>query len=281
MQHREFELRTLDGTRLFAQSWTPVGTPLQSVAVIHGLGEHSGRYAEMAGVFASAGLQVVSFDQRGHGRTGGRLPSFYVLRDDIHVLLDMQRREGFQRPVLLGQSMGGGLVLSLVLQQSTGLSAAVAMSPMIRTAFPPPYWKLFVARWLGRVWPGLTLNSGINANHLSHDPEAIRAYLGDPLVHHRISAALGLTMLESGEHVLEIADRWNLPLLLMHGTDDRITSSQASQAFAKKAGTQCTLMLWEDLAHDLHHECERLGVLHFVADWILRQSEPSANRMVD
>jgi alpha-beta hydrolase superfamily lysophospholipase len=272
MQHQELELRTADGTSLYAQMWTPSGPIARAVAIVHGLGEHSGRYNEMAEFFASMGLMVLAYDHRGHGRSGGGLPSFEVLRSDIDVALEFLRRHGFAKPTLVGQSMGGGLVLQHALRFPASIGSAVAMSPMLRTAFPPPFWKLWLGRVVGNVWPSFTLRTGIDANDLSHDPEAVRAYLADPWVHRKISAALGLSMIAAGERSLEHAGELSVPLLLMHGTADRITSHRASEAFARDAGSWCRLQLWDGLAHDLHHELQRTDVLRYIVDWILVES---------
>jgi alpha-beta hydrolase superfamily lysophospholipase len=272
MQHQELELRTGEGTSLYAQTWTPSGPIARAVAIVHGLGEHSGRYKEMAEFFASMGLMVLAYDHRGHGRSGGRLPSFEVLRSDIDVALEFLRQQGFAKPTVVGQSMGGGLVLQHALRFPASIASAVAMSPMLRTAFPPPFWKLWLGRVVGNVWPSFTLGTGIDANDLSHDPEAVREYLADPWVHRKISAALGLSMIKAGEWSLEHAGDLRVPLLLMHGTADRITSHRASEAFARGAGSWCRLQLWDDLAHDLHHELQRTDVLRYIVDWILVES---------
>lgn len=280
MQHRELELRTGDETLLYAQTWTPSGPIARAVAIVHGLGEHSGRYKEMAEFFASMGLMVLAYDHRGHGRSGGGLPSFDVLRNDIDVALEFLRHQGFAKPTLLGQSMGGGLVLQHALRSPESIASAVAMSPMLRTAFPPPFWKLWLGRVIGSVWPSFTLGTGIDANDLSHDPEAVRAYLADPWVHRKISAALGLSMIAAGEWSLEHAGELRVPLLLMHGSADRITSHRASEAFAQSAGNLCRLQLWDGLAHDLHHEVQRTDVLRYIVDWILvesSQTRPAAS----
>lgn len=291
MKHHEFELTTVSGQRLVAQSWTPAAKPWQAVGIVHGLGEHSGRYAHVAQALTDAGLVVCTYDQRGHGRSrhgasdngldGSGLPSFDVLRCDIDVLIASMQSQGYPKPFLMGQSMGGGLVLNLAVRRPSSLSGVIAMSPMLRTAFTPPMWKLAVARWLGRVWPRLTLGNGLNADDLSHDRTAVQQYLDDPLVHRRISAALGLSMLESGEWTLEHADQLQLPVLLMHGTGDRITSAAASQLFAERAGQRCTLELWPNLYHDLHHELERDQVLQRVIDWLRAQSQPPQSELVD
>lgn len=283
MKHHEFELTTISGQRLVAQSWTPAVKPWQAIGIVHGLGEHSGRYAHVAQALTDAGLYVCTYDQRGHGRSrngsdGDRLPSFDVLRRDIDGLIVSMQKQGFPKPFLMGQSMGGGLVLNLAVRRPSSLSGVIAMSPMLRTAFAPPMWKLVVGRWLGRIWPGMTLGNGLNADDLSHDRTAVQQYLDDPLVHRRISAALGLSMLESGEWTLEHADQLQLPVLLMHGTGDQITSAAASQLFAERAGQHCTLELWPNLYHDLHHELERDQVLQRVIDWLRAQSETHGSK---
>jgi alpha-beta hydrolase superfamily lysophospholipase len=121
---------------------------------------------------------------------------------------------------------------------------------------------------LNRVWPGCSLDSGVNPDFLSHDPRVARQYRQDPLVHSRVSAILGTSMLTAGKWAIDHADQLRLPTLLMHGTGDRLTSAESSRTFANRAGRRCTLQIWEGLFHELHFETEQEQVLQRIRDWM-------------
>ncbi len=268
MNYSEFAIDDRRGGSLFARSWLPDSTPTAIVGLVHGLGDHSGRCQGIADFLVNSNLAVVAYDQRGHGRSGGALPSFDTLMSDIDPVLARMQELSTAPPFLYGISLGGGLVLNYALKRKGPLRGVIASSPLLATAFQPPRWKLAFAKLLQDWWPSFTLPSGIDPNALSHDPEAVEQYRKDPLVHHRISAALGLSMLEAGRWAVAHASELAVPVLLMHGTQDRITSHIASQEFAEGAGPQCTLRLWDDLYHDLHHERTREEVLTYVTQWI-------------
>ena len=268
MQLSELELRATDGTLLRARAWEPAEPPKSMLGIVHGLGEHAGRYAAIVESFTRAGSVVVAYDQRGHGRTGGPLPSFATLLDDIDLLVSEMQRRGDLPKFLFGQSLGGSLVLNYALRRRPRLTAVIALSPLLTPTVPPPAWRLGLARFLSLVWPSCSLYSGVNPDDLSHDPYVARQYRQDPLVHSRVSAILGTSMLTAGQWAIDHADQLPLPALLMHGTGDRLTSAESSRTFASRAGSRCTLQIWEGLFHELHFETERDQVLQRIRDWM-------------
>jgi alpha-beta hydrolase superfamily lysophospholipase len=248
------------------------------LAIVHGMGEHAQRYEEVAKFFVSRGAIVWAIEQRGHGRTGGPLPHFDVLVEDIGLLEDYLHEADPGIPLFLyGQSLGGSIVANYVIRQSNQLAGAISMSPLFRTAFPPPAWKLTVAKLLGRWWPDLTLSTAIQPKDLSRDPQSVQAYINDPMVHQRVSALLGLSMLQAGQWAVDHAGELKTPLLLMHGTLDRITSHEASQEFASRSNSQCTWVSWPGLYHDMHCEPEKEQVLARVAQFIDQQIAGAAS----
>ncbi len=261
-----------ENPRLFGRLW-PVEAAQGVVCLVHGLGEHSGRYATLAAALNAAGFAVVAFDLRGHGQSEGKrghIARYDDALDDIAQLLAYARERFPETPrILYGHSLGGNLVLNYLLRRDVGdLTAAVASGPWLRLAFEPPAYKVALARTFGRLLPALLQPSGLNPEHLSHDPEVVRAYMEDPLVHDRISAALFLNAYEAGLWALEHASALRMPLLLMHGADDPITSPDASREFCARAGDACTLKLWEGMYHEPHNEVGKEEVYRFVVDWL-------------
>lgn len=263
---------------LVSRRWCGDSAPRFVVGIVHGMGEHADRYKHVAEYFVSQGATALAIDQRGHGRTGGSLPHFDILVEDIERLENYLHEAYPNVPVFLyGQSLGGSIVANYVLRKKNRLTGAISMSPLFRTTFPPPAWKLAVAKALGKWWPGLTLSTAIQPKDLSRDPQAVQAYIEDPMVHQRVSAVLGLSMLHSGQWAVDHAGELKTPMLLMHGTLDRITSHEASQEFANRSNSRCTWVSWPGLYHDMHCEPEQEQVLGRVAQFIDQQIADAAS----
>ncbi len=272
MQHFEFEWQTEDGLRLYAQGWQPETEPRGVVCLVHGLGEHSGRYTHLAAFLNRAGYALLAFDLRGHGKSEGQrgyAPSYEVLLDDIANFLAEAAERYPDRPrFLYGHSLGGTLVIEYALCRRPQLAGVIATGPLLRTAFEPPAWKLTLAKIMRSAWPTLALSNELDRQALSRDPEVVRAYNDDPLVHDRLSARLGMDMLQSGLWALEHAAEFPLPLLLVHGGADRLTSAQASREFAAQAGEVCTLKIWDGFYHEIHNEPEQAQVFEYLLGWL-------------
>jgi acylglycerol lipase len=274
VQHQELGWQAADGLPLFAQEWRPEAGAQAVVCLVHGLGEHSGRYAHLAAALAPAGHALLAFDLRGHGRSAGprgHAPTFEVLLDDVALLLDQAAQRFPGRPrFLYGHSLGGTLALTYALRRRPQLAGVISTSPLLLPAFEPPAWKVALGRALYHLWPALALSNEIDPQHLARDPAVARAYVDDPLVHDRVSARLAMDMLRAGrwalEHVAEFPPR--LPLLLAHGSADRITSAAASRQFASQVPGDCTLKLWDDLYHETHNEPEQEIVFGFLLAWL-------------
>ncbi len=272
MKHFEFDWKTNDGLEINAQGWEPEGERKAIVCLVHGLGEHSGRYEHVAAFFTRAGYALVAFDHRGHGKSQGKrghTPTYGILLDDISLHLEYAHNRYPNEPrFLYGHSLGGGLVLEYVLRLQPDLPCVIATAPSLRPAFEPPVIKLALGKFLCRLWPSIALSNELDPDGLSHDPDVVRAYKDDPLVHDRISARLGIGLLEHGLWALEHASDLSMPLLLMHGGSDPITSSQASREFAEKAGELCSLKIWEGLYHELQNEPEQNQILAYMVKWL-------------
>lgn len=268
-----------DGTKFHLRTWEPAAAPAGlAIALVHGLGEHSGRYVELVAHLTEHGYPVIAMDLRGHGRSTGKrghAPTYEALMDDIELLLGAAR-ERFPgvRLVLYGHSFGGNLVINYVLRRRPDLAGLIAMSPALRPAFHPPGWKLGLGRMLYRVWPSLTLYSEVDMRGVSRDQSVVRAAQADPLAHDRISARLGLDLLQAGEWALQQAHTLAIPTLLMHGDSDRVTSATASREFARRASL-CTLRIWQGLYHELHHEPEKAAVFTEITRWLESLPRPT------
>ena len=272
MKHFEFEWQTADGLQLFAQGWQPQAEIQAVVCLVHGLGEHSGRYAHVAATLTQASYALLAFDLRGHGKSQGQrghAPSYEALVDDIaHLLEEATKRFSNQPCFLYGFSMGGNLVLNYALRRRPQLAGVIATSPWLRLAFEPPAWKLTLGKVMNNLWPSFSMATGLDINASSHDPEIVQSYNNDPLTHNRISIRMFVNISQAAQWALQHAAQFPLPLLLMHGGADRLTSVEASRQFADHVPGDCTFKLWEGLYHEIHNEPEQQEVFNFTIAWL-------------
>jgi alpha-beta hydrolase superfamily lysophospholipase len=171
---------------------------------------------------------------------------------------------------LYGHSMGGNLVLNFALRRKPDLHGVIATDPWLKLAFDPPASQVLLGRLTNGIAPAFVQHSKLDTKGLSHDQAVVTAYANDPLVHDKISARLFVTIYESGLWALEHAAEFPLPLLLMHGAADPITSARASQEFARKAGDKVTIKVWDGLYHEIHNEPEKAEVFKVMLGWLDR-----------
>jgi alpha-beta hydrolase superfamily lysophospholipase len=275
------QLVTADGLRLFMREW-PVPSPRGTVLVVHGLGEHVGRYAHVAAALNGAGWRVVGYDHRGHGRSEGARGAVAAadsLLADLALVVDAARKAAPGPLVLLGDSMGGAVAGRFVAATldlapapwSRPVDGLVLASPALAATMSA--WQKLLLAVLGRLAPGVAVASGLDSADLSHDPEVARAYDADPLVHDRICARLARFILDAGDAVRAAAPRWQLPTLLVWGGADRIVPPEGSRAFALAAPrAQVTAHEYPGLYHELFNETEKAAVLAELTRWLQRFS---------
>jgi alpha-beta hydrolase superfamily lysophospholipase len=272
MPESQVEAKSKDGLKLVGREWKPAGAVRGAVCLIHGHGEHTGRYPHVATAFNQAGYALLGLDLRGHGQSEGQrgfTPSYDAFLDDIDVALSVTRSRFPSRPLFIyGHSLGGNLVLYHAVRRKPALSGVIASSPLLRLAFEPPAWKTTTGRLMSNIWPAFSMQSGLEQAALSHDPEVVRAYAADPLVHDRLSARLGTGFLDAGQWLIDHGTELALPLLIYCGSQDRIVSADACREFAAKVKGDCTIKIWEGLYHETHNEPQKAEVLATVTQWL-------------
>ena len=258
--------------RKFLHVWEPASVPTAVVCIVHGLGEHGGRYRRLAADLVRAGLAVVAFDQQGHGQSPGKrgcIDSYEALLIDIGMVLRWADRCFPDIPrILFGHSMGGNLVLNYVLRMDHPPEAMISSSPMIRSVREPGWLFESVARMLLTVAPNFRLKSNVVAERLMSDREEQQEFYSDALFHSRLSLRLGAALLDSGRWMLDNAQKLQVPTLLVHGTNDYLTSHIASAEFAKRAAEICQLELYEGQLHDTFRDRERDRVIERFVEFI-------------
>ncbi len=272
MTYSELEWSTKDNLNIYARYRKPTVKVKGIVCLVHGLGEHIGRYNHVAEYLNSGGYAFLAADMRGHGRSEGQrghTPSMDTLREDITKQVEEAQKMVSDSPVYLyGHSLGGTLVLSYCIRLHSQLYGVISTGPLLRPGFDPPGWKLTLGRMMRNIWPTLAMSNEIDRDGLSRDPQVVHAYKTDPLVHDRVSARLGIDMIEEGLWLLDNASSIKTPTLIMHGSVDRLCSLQASQEFAQKANSLCRLKIWDSDYHEIHNEPDKDQVLEFALNWM-------------
>lgn len=261
-----------DRTIFYTAEWCPAD-PRAAVLLVHGLGEHCRRYDFVAEIFAAAGIAMLGFDMRGHGRTSGKrghIPSMeHSMADIDHFLGETKNRFAGLPNFIYGQSMGGMQVLNYAITHTPDISGVISTSPALEPGTPVAPLKLFIANLLYSLVPTMTLDNGLDLNYLAHDLGVIKAYKNDPSVTPMVSARLGLDLINTGRWVAEHGEDFNLPLLLMHGTEDRIASLEAVRRFASRVPRSLiTFKEWDGLYHETHNEAQRAEVVGTMVKWV-------------
>lgn len=263
-----------DGDNLAVQDWPlPDGLQLRGVVLlVHGLGEHAGRYEHVARKLNRWGFAVRGYDHFGHGESGGArgaLPSANRLVDDLGDLVESTRaRTPDGMPlVLLGHSLGGLVAACYAADHPEAIDGLVLSSPVFATRLSPSQKVLM--RVMPDLAPNLRVGNGLQARYLSHDPEVKRAYRADPLVHDRISARLARFIDDGCAHVLAQAPQWRVPTLLMFAGQDMLVDPAGSRRFAEAAPRgRITSCCFPDLYHEILNEYDPLPVFSLLQRWL-------------
>lgn len=265
--------------RLHVHDWPRPGARA-GVLIVHGLGEHGGRYAALAAWLNARGYAVRAYDQRGHGRSPGQRGALARPLQPLDDLAQMHERFAAELGVpvvLLGHSLGGLIALRAVLGSCVAPRALVLSSPALRTW--SPRWEQALAARLARVLPHLPLRSGLPFAALSHDAAVVAAYRHDPLRSGWITPRLARFIFEGGPHCIAAAAGLSVPTLLLVAGADRLVDPRGSQDFAAaaRAGGRLTVQVFEPLFHELFNEAEpaRSEVLACLLQWLRAQGLPA------
>lgn len=271
-------LHTRDDLPLHLRQWSIRAPAHGTVLLVHGLGEHIGRYEHLAERLNAAGWNVAGYDQRGHGASGGARGAIAhadSLLDDLALVIDALHGDRPAPLVLLGHSMGGAVAARFVAE---GLAAQ-----------PAPWWRAVTALVLSSpaldlgmsgaqrallmllkpLLPALAVGNGLKPEWISRDPAVVKAYVDDPLVHDRVTPGLVQFLLDAGERVRRDAAHWSVPTLLLWAGADRCVDPQGSAAFVAAAPTSVVRhKRYAPMAHEIFNEPEREEVMADLARWL-------------
>lgn len=273
MQHREGHFTTPDGAEVYTQAWLPDSTPQAVILIVHGLGDHSGRYGNYVNYFVPRGYALYSFDARGHGRSSGargHIDRFDRYVEDIDRRADEARSDWPATPLsLLGHSLGSLMALSYARQHPDRLTGLIVTGTALQDALELPAWKRNLAAVLSHVTPALKMNNGVALSGLSHDPTVIAAYQADPLTHTWGTPRLDAEVRTTRTQIWQSAPTWRVPTLMLHGGADPICLPEGARQFA--AQTPAGLVEYHEhagLYHEIHNELEREEVFREVEAWL-------------
>lgn len=272
MKNIEWNWVTRDGVKIYSCGWLPEGEIKAVVLLIHGIGEHVKRYRIIAPAFCERGYAMIGFDQRGHGESGGprgHVPNLKTVFDDMDLFItQVEQRYPDQRKFIYGHSLGGTYTLAYVPERKPSITGAVVTGITIKNAIEEQKAKLMIARILGKVWPTFTLASGLDPSMLSRDQKVVQDYVEDPLVHDKMSTGCGLAALDAAALAMQTAPIFPVPVLVMHGSEDKLSYPSGSQEWAARAPQdKCTLKIWDGLLHEIHIEPGG-HVVDFALDWL-------------
>lgn len=272
---QNIELKSLaDGRSLQGYRWS-VANPVAVMSLVHGFGEHCGRYSELAEHLNQHGIEVLGVDLRGHGRTVGPRGvsrQYADIHGDVKALIAESARLHPDLPrFLFGHSMGGGLVLHHGLSaESDSLSGYLVSAPMLRAKRRLPFYVRWAVKTLRKLIPWGTLPTPISGHKVSTIPQQQELYRSDAMNHNRLGYGLAVGMVEAGQRVLDNAAKWNKPLCLWHSQADQITDFTATERFAVQA-QQCGFTAFTDVQHEMHHDYSRDQVFALMVDFMIHR----------
>ncbi len=281
---RELSLSAADGTPLFVADW-PIGSAAAAgdgIVLMHGLGEHCGRYAHVARFFNDCGFSVRAYDHRGHGRSGGArgdVPDAATLVQDAKIAIDDFAQNLAAPPLLLGHSMGGLFAAYYATRALSPLRGLILSSPALRIRLAGA--QKLLLRVLGAIAPGFGIPNGLESRYLSHRQAVVDAYDSDPLVHPKISARLLGAMLDAIEFTQAHASALSVKTLLLVAGDDHLVDAAGSEAFFRQLAPGVgTMHTYPGFYHEIFNEVEAGRVFDDIRAWLgeLRASERDRTR---
>ena len=272
MPIREFSWKTAQGLNIYAAEW-PHKAPKGVVGLIHGIGEHCRRYDALGEALQAAGYAMIGYDRQGFGQSDGKrgyVKEFSHFYDEIGQLVLECERNYPDLPVFLyGHSMGGNLLLNYIIRRKPQIAGAIASAPYIKLPFKVNPVTLTMGRLMRRIYPAFTVSNQVDNSLLSRSLWVEESMANDPHSHDKVSSIVGIDMMKAAEKLDKFSGKLDIPLLMMHGDADGLTSFNASKAFVDRIkAPSLEFKAWPGLYHELQNEPERDEVFTYVAKWL-------------
>ena len=267
-------VESADGTKLAYRAW-PTGGAAVTFAVVHGLGEHAGRYIRFAEGMAKHGMGTYALDLRGHGKSPGQrghVDSWSQWTDDVSAFVRHVESIAGAEVVPVGHSFGGATLLSTVLDRKLPATRRfIVSSPALKLKLAVAGWKLTLGPIASKIVPRLALANEVDPSTVSRIPEVVEAYRTDPLVHNKISTRLGAEWQDATRTILSQAGRIKIPFLILAGTADALIDPAGSVELHEKARSTSELHLLEGRYHEPFNDLGREAVFQLIAGWVSRR----------
>ena len=264
-----YKVQAKDQLLLHVQQWNDTKKPKGTICIIHGLGEHQGRYAHVAKFYSDNGFQVYSYDQRGHGKSEGKRGHTtgldYNLDDLDRVIKTLPQHHLF----IYGHSFGGNVLTNYLLRkQPTFLKGAILSSAWLQLAKEPSIIDFSLAKMMNRIYPSLTQNNKLDANDLTYEPKVCKEYTEDPLNHNQISVRLFSEFYPAGKWALDNATKLSVKTLMIHGEDDPIICKTGTEKFALANTEKVTYKIFQNTKHEPHNDNSKESVFVYTLNWL-------------
>ena len=263
----------LAGKKIYTKTWLPEGKARVNIILVHGIGEYCERYQHVAEFLTGIGCAVYGFDHLGHGKSEGKrgcmsyADAFEIINK---IKADLTAKDPETPVIVYGHSMGGGVVLAYGTKYPENVKGIIATSPAVGMANPMNPGVVKALRLLQKIMPNLTVSNGLPADGISRDKTVVEKYASDPLVHDKVSATLGLDLMDWGDRVAAYDKPYPVPLLVAQGSEDRLVDPVAAEQFALKAKGDVTYRRFEGGYHELHNEPNKQELFDVFAEWIGR-----------
>ena len=271
LEFEESYIKGKKGYSLHRVMWMPESSPNAIIMVIHDIGDHILRYQNLAHFFMNEGFGVIGIDLRGHGKSNGKrgCAAYNELLYDVNELVNQTYKMYPHIPkILYGNGLGGNLALLYAIKQNDPVQGLIVTSPWIRSLHKPHYFFRSGSNVVMKMLPFYRISNKINPMYLSHDFTVHKNYMTDGLVHNKISLGLLKEINIAGNIILTNRHKFNIPLLLMHGNADKVTSWHASAEFSRYTSDKTTFKLWEGYYHELHNEFDKEKIFEYILHWI-------------
>jgi len=280
-RHTSGQFQGAGGERLHLQAWLPAGhepgapapETAAAIAVVHGYGDHGGRYTWLGEDMAARGYALYAYDLRGHGHSSGargQVGRFDEYLDDTGCFLDEVREAQPGKPLfLVGHSMGGLICARLAEERSLAVTGLVLSSPFLQLAEAVPPSRLYGLKVLAKVWPDRDIGNTVRAEHLSHDEAVVESYVTDRLVHHVAPARWASQILRAQDTAMAGASTITLPVLVLYGTEDQVVDTAfIEELYSRTSSADKSILRYEGLYHECFNETDRERVFGDLAAWL-------------
>lgn len=264
-----YKVQTKDQILLHVHQWNDNKKPKGTLCIIHGLGEHQGRYAHVAKFYIDRGFQVYSYDQRGHGKSEGKRghsPGLAYNLDDLERVI---KTIPHQHLFLYGHSFGGNVLVNFLLRkQPQHLRGAILSAPWMQLVNEPNAFEFGMAKAMNKIFPSFTQNNKLDSYELSNDNKTCQDYLEDPLNHNQISVRLFSEFYSAGKWAIENAEKLPIETLLVHGSNDAIVSSKGTVQFAVNSKGLANYKIFENTKHEAHNDLIQEELFIYMLNWM-------------